>query len=199
MTDWPERDPSIIEEVLVKDFGFTPDQFSRCHARFWYTYETEAYFRFMELRNLVKEFWEDALVFKPEVTTCRLHRMVGNEHREFYTMMHDEVAVTIMLQDNHSALVRSQDKHMTKYIEDTGRITRLLLWYRRRAVEKGAYAVDRAIQVLIKLIMNLPAESAVWVVPDSEQKLLVAQVIWKNAPHREALTLTVNAPKHHIF
>lgn len=194
---FPDAD-KIIEVVAMKEFMFSTEQLRDCHQRFWHNYPEEQFFRFMQWRTQVEELWDD-VGFSGKTTSLQMHHMTTG-HREIYTMIAvNEVYLIAMLQDNFSMVVRTSDTAMKKFTDDIDRVGHLMHWYRRRAQQQGAIKVDRVLRGVMKLIMNLPDSPSVWLVPDSENKLLAIQIIWKNRPDCEALTFTVTAPKQHIF
>lgn len=194
---FPDAD-KIIDIIRMNKFGFTPDQMSECHRRFWHHYPEDQFFRFFGYRVLLEELW-DEIGFPAASTSLQMHQMTTG-HREVYSMvLNHEVYFSMAMQDNLSMVIKLNDNAMKKFHTDFSRVNGLMHWYRRRARQKNLSAVDRVLRAVMKLIMNLPDNPAVWVVPDTENRLLSLQVIWKERHDQEALTFTITAPTEHIF
>lgn len=197
MTPMPDED-DIIEKLLIRPFGFTPEQLSECHRFMWHRYDEDTYFKIHAMRVQLAQIW-DELEFEEINTTCQQHLMKDG-NREIYAMIAlREVYLTASMQNNFSMLVWSNQKSMARYSDDFDRFNRLMSWYRTRARERGAETVDKALRAVLRLIMNLPNEPSVWIVPDPSQNLLAIQVVWKKQLDRVSLTITIADPTYKTF
>lgn len=192
----PDED-RIIEKTVLKGFDFSYEIMHLCHAKLWYRYPENQYFRFDKIHDLLRELQTD-LHAPAQDTTVYLHQM-DDGHREIYTMLLlGEMYVTVALQDNYAPRIFSNEVALNRFY-DLDRGVGILQHYQHRAAKRGYYPAALGLRCMVKFLMNLPGDPSVWVMPDTNKTLSIA-VIWKDQEdNRDALIITIVDPVNPSF
>ena len=186
----------LIEKTVLKPFDFGVEVMNECHRTMWYLYPEDRYFRFLAIRDLLKQMQVDLGVTAQE-TTVQLRRS-KNGNREIYAFVQEHTLYTAIMLDDHSGVAEKSRGASGKRYVDIDRAMKLLGWYRDKAYGKGWLEIAKGLRVVMKFIMNLPGNPSVFAVP-STNKTLAIQVIWKERDDQEAVTITITDPEHFAF
>ena len=176
------------KRTRLDPYGFTPNEGSFLHAKFWRHYTEDEFFKFWAIRSLIGE------LFFQTGCPCVYFGKREDGIREEYVGLSEGYKFALATENAFSPAIKLTGK-MNLDVEYACKIIQV---YRRRA-RLGFTKFDYLLRSVQMLMLNLPDEPRFFVKRFKSDHSIVIQVVWKDWFNRDCLTIKIWDKTHLIL